>query len=194
MIYASFAHGYKAAAQIHLACDTTLTFRCLTFAKQPVHPLTFKPEFNNAFELGTKNGALDGALMVNADVFYYKYKNYQISQIVDRTAVNLNFNSTFRGAEIETTWSPLPGLKFGFTGGYENATIDSGQSAIDLMDRTAGHSDWLVVKPFPTMTSNCILPTSVVNEILGHAPGSASTPFACLAAYTFGNDPIYQRA
>ena len=66
-------------------------------------------------------------MTLNGDVFYYKYQNYQISQIVDRTAVNLNVNATVRGAELETTWEPVPGLKFGFNGGYENATIDNGQ-------------------------------------------------------------------
>ncbi|HTO42233.1 MAG TPA: TonB-dependent receptor, partial [Rhizomicrobium sp.] len=65
--------------------------------------------------------------------------------------------------------------------GYENATLNNGSKAIDLMDRTAGHSDWLVVKPFITATSNCILPTYVVNELLaGH--GSMTT--ACMVAYT----------
>ena len=41
----------------------------------PIHPLTFKPEFINAFELGSKNTLLDGALTLNGDVFYYDYKD-----------------------------------------------------------------------------------------------------------------------
>ena len=32
------------------------------------------------------------------------------------------------------------------------------QADIDLSDRTAGHAGWMVVKPYPTQTSNCILP------------------------------------
>ena len=41
--------------------------------------------------------------------------------------------------------------------------IAKGQSSVDLMDRTAGnHPDWMVVKPFVTQASNCILPTYVV--------------------------------
>ena len=71
----------------------------LTSPSNQTHPLTFKPEFNDAFELGTKNSLLDGAMTLNGDVFFYKYQNYQISQIVDRTSVNLNFNATVRGAE-----------------------------------------------------------------------------------------------
>ena len=58
----------------------------------PIHPLTFKPEFIDAFELGTKNTLLDGSLTFNI-AFYYNYKNYQISRIVDRTAINDNFDA-----------------------------------------------------------------------------------------------------
>ena len=52
--------------------------------RSPIHPATFKPEFIDAFELGSKNTLLDGALTLNGDVFYYNYENYQISEIVDR--------------------------------------------------------------------------------------------------------------
>ena len=50
----------------------------------------------------------------------YNYKGYQISRIVDRTAINDNFNATVKGAELEATWEPMPGLKFNFAGGYED--------------------------------------------------------------------------
>jgi len=51
------------------------------------------------------------------------------------------------------------------------------------MDRTAGHPGWLVVKGYITQTSNCILPTSVVNE-------KNNLVQACLSAYANGNDPV----
>ena len=132
----------------------------------PIHPLTFKPEFIDAYELGTKNTLLDGGLTLNGDVFFYNYTGYQISRIVDRTAINDNFNATVKGAELEAMWEPIPGLKFNFAGGYEDTRINNGQSSIDLMDRTAGNPDWMVVKPFVTQASNCILPTYVVAQIL----------------------------
>ena len=98
----------------------------------PVHPLTFKPEFINAYEAGTKNTLLDGALTLNGTVFYYDYKSYQISEIVDRTSINLNFDATVKGAELETTWEPAPGLKFSFAGGYEDTRMANGSKAVDL--------------------------------------------------------------
>ena len=70
-------------------------------ATVPIHPLTFKPEYIEAFELGTKNTLLDGSLTLNGDVFYYNYTGYQISEIVDRTAINNNYNAHVEGAELE---------------------------------------------------------------------------------------------
>ncbi len=112
LVYASYSHGYKAGG----ANPPGAVF--LTYATgdnpNPIHPATFKPEFIDAFELGTKNTLLDGSLTLNGDVFYYNYENYQISEIVDRSAINLNFNAHIKGAEIEGTWESVPGLRFQF--------------------------------------------------------------------------------
>jgi outer membrane receptor protein involved in Fe transport len=61
------------------------------------------------------------------------------------------------------------------------------------MDRTAGHSDWMVVKPYVTQTSNCVLPTASVNEMLTYgSPGGVFNALttACEYAYNFGLDPV----
>ncbi len=191
LFYGSYSRGYKGGgANPPGPIPVVVSGSNVNSPSNSTHPLTFKPEFVDAFELGTKNTLLDGSLTFNGDVFYYKYQNYQISQIVDRTSVNLNFNATVKGAEVEATWEPVPGLRFNFAGGYEDAKLDSGSKAIDLMDRTDGHTDWMVVKPFPTETSNCVLPTAAVNEIL--AMGAPT--FACVMAYStlFGGqvDPV----
>ena len=194
LIYGSYAHGYKAGGANPPGARLD-GFEKGTIA-DPVHPLTFKPEFVDAFELGTKNTGLDGTLTVNGDIFFYNYKNYQISEIVDRTSINLNFNATVKGAELETSWEPTPGLKFTFTGGYEDTRIDNGQSAVDLIDRTAGMAGWMVVKPFITQTSNCILPDYVVAASLqdGIINPDAGSPGAiiqaCGAAYNEQLDPV----
>jgi len=187
LIYASYSHGYKAGG----ANPPGAVF--LTFgagdASTPIHPLTFKPEFIDAYELGTKNSLLDGALTFNGDVFFYNYKGYQISEIVDRTAINLNFDATVKGAEVEATYEPLPGLKFHLAGGYEHTRLADGSQAIDLMDRTAGNPDWIVNKPYPTQASNCIVPTFVVaTEIANHIAGAAN--YNCEVAYNLHYDPV----
>jgi iron complex outermembrane receptor protein len=186
LFYGSYSRGYKGGgANPPGVAPFCFSGICLSSPSNSTHPLTFKPEFVDAFELGTKNTLLDGAMTFNGDIFYYKYQNYQISQIVDRTSVNLNFNADIKGAEMESTWEPIPGLRFNFAGGYENTRLANGSQAIDLMDRTAGHAGWMVVKPYPTQTSNCILPTDVVNELLAQG----SVPVGCLYAYSLDTDP-----
>jgi iron complex outermembrane recepter protein len=191
LVYGSYAHGYKAggANPPGASFPTAPLGDGANAPLNPIHPLTFKPEFIDAFELGTKNSLLDGALTLNGDVFYYNYKNYQISRILDRTAINDNFNATVRGAELETSWEVAPGLKFNFAGGYENATLDKGDHSVDLIDRTAGNPDWMVVKPFITNASNCILPVYVVAAILQQNGGSDLVS-ACTNAYNAGLDPL----
>ncbi len=88
------------------------------------------------------------------------------------------------------------------------------------MDRTAGHSGWMVVRPFITETSNCIVPTAVINQLLsgfragngGNNSTSAAyaSPYglenglafrgdaiaveaACFDAYSDGHDPVTNR-
>jgi iron complex outermembrane recepter protein len=186
LVYGSYGHGYKAGganppgANYPFTCESG---NCTLVTLNPIHPLTFKPEFIDAYEVGTKNTMLDGTLTLNGDAFYYNYKNYQISRIVDRTAINDNFNATVRGAELETSWEAAPGLKFSFAGGYENATLNKGDHSVDLMDRTAGHPGWMVVKPFVTEASNCILPDYVV------AAAITGIDAACDVAYNGHLDP-----
>jgi iron complex outermembrane receptor protein len=162
LVYASYARGYKGGG----ANPPPPAADILSAGSFVTHPPTFAPEFINAYELGTKNTLLDGAMTLNGDIFYYDYKGYQISQIVDRTSINLNFDAKVKGAELEAAWEPIPGLKFNFAGGYEDTRVNNGQSAVDLMDRTAGHPGWVVVRPFVTDTSNCIVPSEVVRLIL----------------------------
>jgi iron complex outermembrane receptor protein len=204
MFYASFAHGYKAGGAnppgaVLINADTSCGFTnagCgagqvnISF---PVHPAIFKPEFIDAYELGTKNTLLDGGLTLNGDVFFYNYTGYQISQIVDRTSVNLNFNATVKGAELEATYEPLPGLKFSFAGGYEDARIKDHQYAIDLIDRTAGTPGWIVMKPSVGQSSNCIFPeyvaAALVQEYHGGGEGNIGVT-ACGMAYSAHIDPV----
>ena len=196
LVYGSYAHGYKAGG----ANPPGAIFSSNTFVNgiqtnvQPTHPLTFKPEFVDAFELGTKNTLLDGALTLNGDFFYYNYENYQVSQIVDRTAINLNFDAHAKGAELEATWEPLPGMRFNFSGGWEDTAIAQGQSAVDLMDRTAGHPGWFVVKPFVNEASNCIFPDYVAKNIWLPSPEGvgASAVSYCAWAYDLHLDPFTQ--
>jgi len=166
LLYASFAHGYKAGGanpppaglvMYCAGCEGGETANAIVHASA-TQPQTFEPEFVNAFELGSKNTLLDGRMTLNLAAFYYDYQGYQISQIVNRSAVNLNFDTTVWGLEIETDWRPVENLRLGLKAGYESTRVADGMKAIDTMDRTAGHAGWITVSPFPTFPSNCILP------------------------------------
>jgi iron complex outermembrane receptor protein len=190
LLYASYAHGYKAGgANPPGAVFPETSDMAVPFVD---HPLTFKPEYIEAFELGAKNTLLDGSLTLNGDIFYYNYTGYQVSEIVDRTAINNNYNAHVEGAEATANWEPTPGLKFNFAGGWEDTAAAGGDSGIDLMDRTAGMPGWMVVKPFPTDASNCIFPDYVVAALLQQQTvnGFTVAPVACQLAYTNHLDPV----
>jgi len=191
LVYGSFAHGYKAGGAN--PPGAVLMTRVIGDIGNPLHPLTFAPEFINAWEMGSKNTLLDGALTLNVAAFFYDYKGYQISRIVDRTAINDNFDATVKGAELEASWEPTPGLKFNFAGGYENTRLANGSKSVDLMDRTdaAHHSDWVVVKPYATQASNCIVPAYVAAAALKFGADQAPRiSVLCGAAYGEHLDPI----
>lgn len=75
MMYAQVASGYKAGG----------------FSTTATPPTAYGPEKLTALELGSKNRFLGGRLQVNAEVYYYLYKNYQI-QYGDFGALSPNPN------------------------------------------------------------------------------------------------------
>jgi len=181
MVYGSYTRGYKAGganppgAVLLINRGGDIPF--------PTHPATFNPEFVDAYELGAKNTVLGGKLTANVAGFYYDYKGYQISEIVDRSAINLNFDAKIWGAEFETDWRPLENLRFGVKLGYENTRLADDSKAVDLMDRTAGHPGWVVIKPFPTQASNCVMPDYVVATLLTINLSNEGVSNACTLSY-----------
>jgi len=186
MIYGFYSRGYKAGGanppqpKFATAEETrqdmldsgvpqaTVDFYTSFFDILPVLQLTaveygptFEPEFVNAFEVGMKNSLLNGKLSLNLTGFYYDYKNYQVSQIRDRTAVNENFDAKSWGLELESVFAPTPNLKINFNMGYLNTRIAKGETSIDIMNRTQGDPNYTLTKPWMQLPSNCIVPTHV---------------------------------
>jgi outer membrane receptor protein involved in Fe transport len=136
---------------------------------------TFKPEFVNAFEVGAKNTLLGGGLTFNATAFYYDYKDYQVSQIRDRTAVNENFDATVWGLEFETLFAPTRDLRINANLGYMDSRIADGETSIDTMNRTQGNPNYVIAKPWVQLPSNCVVPVSVVeNYLISHPENMTS--------------------
>ncbi|ATQ44917.1 TonB-denpendent receptor [Caulobacter mirabilis] len=162
LVYASYARGYKGGGSNPPRVDIDPN----VVQYQPLAE-TFRPEYLNAFEIGTKNTFMNGALRLNATAFYYDYKDYQVSQIVDRISLNENFDAKNMGAELEVIWHPTPELRLDANIGYLHTELGKGAQSIDVMNRTQGNPDWTLVRPWVQVPSNCVAPTRHVATILG---------------------------
>lgn len=152
LLYASYARGYKGGG-----------FNPPQTPGQELFPKTYNPEFINAYEIGAKNTLLGGKMVLNATGFYYDYKGYQVSQIIQRTSVNTNINAKIWGAELEALWEPIRNLRFNANVGYLHTKLDD-TSALDLMDLTQGDASYVTIKNGSTF-SNCIAPTAQVARL-----------------------------
>ena len=135
-------------------------------------PSTFEPEYVTSLEAGIKGGFADGRLRLNLTGFYYDYKDYQVSQIVDRISLNENFDVKSMGLELEAIWRPTPQFRLDGNIGYLHTKIGKGEKSIDVMNRTQGNDDWMVVRPWVQVPSNCIAPKSVVERIISSPLGA----------------------
>jgi len=161
MVYASYARGYKGGGTNPPRVDINPT----VIQYQPLAS-DFRPEYVNAFEIGTKNTLYGGKLRLNGTAFYYDYTDYQVSQIVDRISLNENFDARVWGLEFETAFRPTPNFRLDANVGYLNTRIGDGQGSIDVMNRTQGDPEWTVLRPWVQVPSNCVAPTRHVESIL----------------------------
>lgn len=161
LVYASFSHGYKGGGSNPPRVD--IDPKVIQY--QPLAE-TFKPEYVNAFEIGMKNSFDGGRMMLNATAFFYDYTDYQVSQIVDRISLNENFDAQSWGLELEAAWQPSRNFRVDSNFGYLRTRIGKGAQSIDVMDRTQGNEDWVVLRPQLGVPSNCIAPRDKVEAIL----------------------------
>lgn len=139
---------------------------------------TFEPEFINSYEIGTKNTLAGGTVQANLAGFYYDYKGYQVSKIINRTSINENIDAKVMGAEFEGIWQPLEGLRLNAAIGYLKTEIKSG-SSIDTFNRTQGNPNLVLVKS--SSASNCVVSRATAVAAL---TASASNPFNLLGVCT----------
>jgi outer membrane receptor protein involved in Fe transport len=177
MVYAFLSKGYKGGG-VNPACS----FSCDTY------PATFAPEFVNAIELGTKNTLLNGSMMLNATVFHYDYEGYQVSKIINRTSINENIDAKIKGAELETVWSPVRGLRFNANIGWLDTEITGGES-VDTFNRTQGDPDFIVAKS--SNASNCVVPVSLAQGYLATSNAVNNPFFLILGNNMDPEDPDY---
>jgi iron complex outermembrane receptor protein len=111
---------YKAGIEYDLATASMLYAHVATGFKQgglspTVPPANFEPEKLTSYEVGVKNRLLGNTLQLNAAMFYYDYKNYQLSSFdvlpLGNTGVFTNFpvvhnarTGSVSGGEVEIEW------------------------------------------------------------------------------------------
>ena len=140
MIYLSYSRGYKSGG-----------------INPPLSPVfavsdTFKPEFIDAFEIGSKNTF--GALQLNLTGFYYKYKDLQLSRIVARTSVNDNVSADIWGVEAEAIIRPVPEFTMNIGASYLKTKVSEDKFLANPRDFGGGRADAVIIKDI-TNGANC---------------------------------------
>lgn len=161
LIYASFSHGYKGGG----ANPPRVDFNPTTVQYLPL-PEKYKPEFVNVFEIGTKNIFDDGKFTLNGTAFFYDYKDYQISLVTDRITHTENFPAQIWGVELEGAWRPSRAFQLDGNLGFLQTRLKKGAKSIDVMNRTQGNPDWVSLRPWLQVPSNCIAPREKVEQVL----------------------------
>jgi iron complex outermembrane receptor protein len=165
MVYGSYARGYKGGGTNPPRADINPA----VIQYQPLAE-TFQPEYVNAFEIGVKGDYYDGRVRLNATAFYYDYSDFQVSQIVDRISLNENFDATSMGLEFEGIYQVTENFRIDGNLGFLKTRIGDGEQSIDVMNRTQGNADWMLLRPWIQVPSNCVAPTRHVETILRLQP------------------------
>ena len=163
LIYASYSRGYKGGG-----------FNPPSFSG--AIPLTFDPEFINAFEIGMKNTMMDNTLTANLTAFRYDYEGYQVSKIVDRSSINENIDAEIWGLEAEFVYAPNERWSSNLTMSYLNTEIGDAES-IDPRDPTNNLPGYLLVKDLSN-ASHCVVDPGAMDIAVATGIISATAPAA----------------
>jgi len=149
---------------------------------------TFKPELIDSYEIGMKNTLLDGTMQLNLTGFYYDYKAYQISRIINRASTNDNIDAEVMGAEFESIWQPVEGLRLNAAIGYLDTKIKNA-SLVDTFNRTQSNPGLVLMKS--ATASNCVMSTAAAQTVLavsnGQVAGFTPNPFNLLGGCTLAS-------
>ena len=157
LLYVSYSRGYKAGGfnPPLSAADAGISV-----------PTTFRPEFINAFEIGSKNSFGNGQLQLNLTGFYYDYKDLQISAIIARTSVDENISAHVYGLEAEAVLRPIRPFTVNISASYLHTSISTDQQFANPRDFGGGRSDAVIIKDL-TNASNCAVGANTPGNVAG---------------------------
>lgn len=153
-LYAFYSRGYKSGG-LNSPCSAEPGVIC--------GAPTFRPEFINSYEIGLKNQFLDNRLTLNLTGFYYDYKDYQISRILNRASTNDNIDAKIMGLEFEGSYSIIDGLRINAAVGFLDTEIKTGAFA-DELNLTGGVPGVILVKS--NAASNCVVTIAAAQAAL----------------------------
>ena len=140
--YAAYKQGWKSGGFDNGSIDSTLN-------ADPVADITYEPEEVDGVEGGIKGVFLDGALSVDFDVYFYKFKNLQLNFFNATTFAYRTLNAgaaETTGGELQVNWATqVEGLTLSAALAYNDATYKEflapcygGQSFADGCDIGTG--------------------------------------------------------
>jgi iron complex outermembrane receptor protein len=90
MAYVKYSEGYKSGGANVFACNNN-----------------YSPEELQSYEIGYKTQFFDRSVTFNASAFHYKYKDFQVAQVVDLQLLITNAaGAEVNGLELEGVWVP----------------------------------------------------------------------------------------
>jgi iron complex outermembrane recepter protein len=189
LLYMSYSRGYKSGG--------------INPPLQPIFAVdeTFKPEFIDSFEIGSKNSLANGKVTLNATAFYYKYKGLQLSRIVARTSVNDNVDANIYGVELESVMRPIDNLAINLGASYLHTEVSTDKFLGNPRDPSGGRSDAVIIKDITNGANCAVVPTTAgnsagsngyVNQVntlinAGAVTGNAGAGLAPTAAFPAGS-------
>ncbi len=175
LIYFSYARGYKSGG-----------------INPPLSPIfavsdSFKPEFIDSFEVGSKNTFLDGSLRLNVTGFYYKYKGLQLSRIVARTSVNDNVDADIYGVEADAIIQPARNFAVNLGFSYLHTKVNQDKFLSNPRDPSGGRSDAVIIKDIVNASNCAVVPTGAGGAALSNGyVGAVNAALGLQAPTAFG--------
>lgn len=89
----------------------------------PTSAIPYKEEVLWSYETGFKARLFNNMARLNANVFYYDYKDYQAFLFTGVSGVVINADAEYYGADVEFVASPFEGFDFRLAGSWLDATV-----------------------------------------------------------------------